>query len=140
MSRQRRRDTGPELALRRALHRRGLRFRVNVLLPIDGVRRTADLFFSKPKVAVMVDSCFWHACPTHGSLPRSNATWWQAKLAANVLRDADTDRRLKEAGWAVIRVWEHEAVEAAADRIELAVVSLPARGRPPQAAAPQGRT
>lgn len=116
MSRQRSRDTDPERVLRSRLHRMGLRFRVH-RRPVAGVRREADLVFAGPRVAVFVDGCFWHRCPDHGTSPKNNGPWWEAKLAANAARDADTDRRLAEAGWQVVRVWEHEAVEAAAARV-----------------------
>lgn len=113
MSRQGRRDTGPEIQLRRALHARGLRFRV--VYPVPGQRRrTIDIAFTRRKVAVFVDGCFWHGCPEHGVRPRSNSAWWREKLAANQARDRDTDRLLEEAGWAVVRVWEHESVDHAA--------------------------
>lgn len=107
------RDTPAELALRRLLHRAGLRYRVDHR-PVPGIRRKADIVFTRAKVAVFVDGCFWHSCPTHATWPRANAQWWRDKLAGNVARDRDTDRRLTEAGWIVVRIWEHEAPEAAA--------------------------
>lgn len=120
MRRTRQRDTRAELLVRSAVHRRGLRYRVD-RAPIPGVRRRADLVFARARVAVFVDGCFWHCCPMHGTLPRRNAEWWQAKLDANVARDRDTDRLLREAGWTVLRAWEHEAPHHVADRIETAV-------------------
>ncbi|NLU63936.1 very short patch repair endonuclease [Rhodococcus sp. HNM0563] len=117
MSRQRRRDTAPEIALRRELHRRGLRFFVD-RSPIAGMRRRADLVFPRRHVAVYVDGCFWHRCPLHATAPKNNAEWWDAKLAANVRRDRDTDARLTDAGWTVVRVWEHEDATTAADRVQ----------------------
>lgn len=112
----RRRDTAAEVALRRELHRRGLRYRV--VYPLPGQRRrTIDVAFTKVQVAVFVDGCFWHGCPEHGTKPRSNSEWWRTKLAANRARDEDTDRLLTDAGWTVVRIWEHEPVELAADRI-----------------------
>ena len=117
MERQARYDTGCEMSIRRELWRRGLRYRVDAR-PEPDVRRRADLVFRGPRVAVFVDGCFWHSCPEHGRVPRSNADWWAAKLARTVNRDRETDRLLAEAGWAVVRVWEHEAPFAAADRIE----------------------
>ncbi len=117
MRRQRRRDTVPELALRRELHRRGRRFHVD-RAPLPSLRRRADLVFPRLRVAVFVDGCFWHACPEHTTAPRANAGWWSTKLAANVARDRDTDRRLVEAGWAVVRVWEHLSPDAAADVVD----------------------
>jgi len=121
MRSQRTASTSPEVALRRVLFIRGLRYRVDFLLPLLGVRRRADVAFTRAKVAVFVDGCFWHACPEHGTKPKANAWYWVPKLARNVLRDNDTDRRLAEAGWAVVRVWEHEDPEEAAARVEAAV-------------------
>ena len=95
---QRTRDTAPELALRRLLHAAGLRYRVD-RPPLPGLRRRADLVFGPARVAVYVDGCFWHGCPQHGTRPKANTDWWDAKLAGNRARDADTDRRLTDAGW-----------------------------------------
>jgi DNA mismatch endonuclease (patch repair protein) len=109
-------STKPELALRRELHRRGLRFRVNdARLP-----GRPDLAFSRARVAVFVDGCFWHRCPEHGTLPRNNRDWWLAKLDRNVARDRCKDVALGALGWTVLHVWEHEPAAAAADRIEAA--------------------
>lgn len=120
MSNARRKDTAPELALRSELHGRGLRYRVTY--PVPGQRRrTIDVAFTRVKVAVFVDGCFWHGCPDHGTRPRSNSTWWLGKLAANRARDEDTDRTLSELGWTVVRVWEHEPATDAAARIEAVV-------------------
>lgn len=108
----RRRDTKPELLLRAELDRRGLRYAVDHA--VDGNRRRADIVFKGARVAVYVDGCFWHGCPSHGTTPKSNGEAWMEKLAANRARDADTDARLKQAGWTVMRFWEHEdLVEAA---------------------------
>jgi DNA mismatch endonuclease (patch repair protein) len=124
MSRQARVGTNPELALRRELHRRGLRYRVDMRLDLDGLRRRrADLVFPRRRVAVFVDGCFWHVCPTHGTAPKANASWWAEKLAGNVARDRDTDARLVAAGWTAVRVWEHEDATEAADRVERVVRS-----------------
>ena len=120
LSKQRRRDTKPEVALRRELHRRGLRFFVD-RAPLPGLRRRADLVFPRRRVAVYVDGCFWHRCPVHATDPKTNAAWWADKLAANVTRDRDTDRRLTVEGWHVVRVWEHESPAAAADKVQTAV-------------------
>lgn len=120
MQATRQRDTKPELLLRRELHKRGLRYRVDVpVLPMS--RRRADVVFRKARVAVFVDGCFWHSCPDHGSSPRANSGWWSEKLAANVARDRASDVELEGAGWKVIRVWEHESPTEAADRVERAV-------------------
>ncbi len=123
MQRQRRTDTRPELAIRRLVHAGGLRYKVDVALPVVGLRRRADLLFGRSKVAVFVDGCYWHSCPEHGTRPKANAAWWAEKLAANVSRDRDTDRRLAEAGWVVLRIWEHEDPGAAAQKIATLVRS-----------------
>lgn len=120
MSYVRRRDTGPEIALRRALHARGLRFRVDVR-PTPRLRGRADIVFTRRRVAVYVDGCFWHACPAHGVVPKSNSEWWREKLAATVERDRRADELLRDEGWSVVRVWEHEDVEAAAERVVAAL-------------------
>ncbi|MGY2082793.1 very short patch repair endonuclease [Blastococcus sp. SYSU DS0539] len=116
MSRHPRRDTGPEMTLRRALHAAGRRFRVQYPVP-DCRRRTIDIAFTRQKLAVFVDGCFWHGCTEHRTVPVSNHDWWQDKLATNAARDADTDSRLRGAGWRVLRVWEHEPAEAAVQRV-----------------------
>jgi len=114
------RDTQPELAVRSAAHGLGLRYRVGVS-PLPGVRRTADLVFPRAKVAVFVDGCFWHGCPEHHRPARRNAEFWTAKIEGNMARDADTDERLRAAGWTVVRVWEHEPPRTAASKISAAV-------------------
>ena len=120
MERQRQRDTKPELRLRRELHRRGYRYLVDAQ-PLPGIRRRADLVFRGPKVAVFVDGCFWHGCPEHGTQPKSNSEWWRDKIDANRQRDKDTTCRLEAQGWTVIRVWEHEPLGHALDRVRRAV-------------------
>jgi DNA mismatch endonuclease, patch repair protein len=120
MSRHPRRDTGPELALRKALHAAGYRYRVQV--PVPGRRRrTIDVAFTRRKIAVFVDGCFWHGCAEHRGVPATNSEWWRRKLDKNVARDADTDEHLRRSGWVVIRVWEHETAQGALDRIEAAL-------------------
>jgi len=101
-------DTRPELALRSALHRRGLRFRVHLPMVVGDVRVTPDVLFPKARVVVFADGCLWHSCPAHGSRPRSNSEYWSVKLARNVARDRRVDRALLAGGFNVIRVWEHE--------------------------------
>ena len=113
MKRMPRRDSFPELRVRRALHHRGLRFRVQGALP-----GRPDIVFSRAKIAVFIDGCFWHQCPDHSSLPKNNAEWWSAKLGRNVTRDREKDEALRILGWEPVHVWEHEDPEAAADRIE----------------------
>lgn len=117
MRRQRRRDTKPELAIRRAVHTKGMRYFVD-RPPLPGMRRRADMVFPRARVAVFIDGCFWHRCPIHGTAPKRNTEWWTAKLDANVLRDRSTDAALEHAGWQVVRVWEHETPAAAATLIE----------------------
>ena len=116
----RRRDTSPELAVRRILHARGLRYRVDYAPLPTMSRRRADIVFTRARLAVFVDGCFWHGCPEHATLPVRNADYWLPKLARNRERDAETDAALAAAGWRVVRVWEHEDPTAAASRIEAA--------------------
>lgn len=111
-----RQDTGPEVALRRRLFAAGLRYWVQYKVP--GLpRRRVDIAFTRWRVAVEVDGCFWHGCPQHGSLPNRNGEWWRWKIERNRARDADTDARLAELGWSVVRVWEHEDPADAAARV-----------------------
>lgn len=114
MARMPRRDTGPELALRRELHRRGLRYRVGM----RGIPGTPDIAFTRAKIAVFCDGCFWHSCPDHGILPKNNRDWWREKLERNRERDREKDTELRTQGWVPVHVWEHEDIEKAADRIE----------------------
>ncbi len=123
LSRQGRRDTTPELALRRELHRRGHRYWVDKA-PLPGLRRRADLVFPRLRVAVYVDGCFWHRCPEHGNVPRANGAYWQPKLERNVARDRAVDAALSQAGWRVLRAWEHELPAEVADRVVLALERL----------------
>jgi DNA mismatch endonuclease (patch repair protein) len=122
MRSNKRRDTGPELAVRRAVHALGLRYYVD-RRPLPGLRRTADLLFPRVKIAVFVDGCFWHGCPVHHTVARTNADFWADKVRRNRERDADTDRRLNEAGWRVVRVWEHEPPAEAAQRVRREVIA-----------------
>ena len=111
MSRLKQRDNGPELAVRRLLHRSGLRYRVT--WPVPGQRRrTIDIAFTRARLAVYIDGCFWHGCPVHGTSPKSNSEWWAEKIAANRARDADVTAQLEALGWTVMRFWEHEVPEA----------------------------
>jgi DNA mismatch endonuclease (patch repair protein) len=121
MQANRRRDTKPELQLRSTLHRRGLRYRCDVRLDLPGIRVRPDIVFRRQRVTVFVDGCFWHGCPEHGSAPRANGDYWRAKLEGNRRRDARTDAALVAAGWTVVRIWEHEDVDDAADRIVAAL-------------------
>ncbi len=112
MSRQRSRDTGPELAIRTRLHAMGYRYRVDHR-PLPAVRTRGDIVFTRARLVVFVDGCFWHQCPAHRTSPRHNGDWWEAKLAANVERDRTTDLRLAGAGFRVVRIWEHEPPDEA---------------------------
>lgn len=116
MQANRGRDTKPEMAVRRAAHAAGLRFRVDYR-PIPELNRRADLVFTRAKIAVFVDGCFWHGCPTHHTVAKSNAEFWAQKVTRNRERDAETDRLLGEAGWTVIRAWEHEPADDVVARI-----------------------
>ena len=113
MKRMGRKDTKPELLLRRELHALGLRYRVN----LRGLPGTPDIVFTRAKIAVFVDGCFWHSCPEHGVLPKANREWWREKLDRNVVRDRLKDEELVPLGWLSIHVWEHEDFEEAASRI-----------------------
>lgn len=107
MKANRGRDTSPELAVRRLLHADGLRYRVDYA-PIGG-RRRADIVFTRQKIAIFIDGCFWHGCPAHATRPKTNVDYWTPKLDRNVERDRETTVLLQLAGWTVLRFWEHEA-------------------------------
>ncbi|MFD4695399.1 very short patch repair endonuclease [Streptomyces sp. NPDC058463] len=114
------RDTKPELLIRRLLHAQGLRYRV-AAKPLPDLRRTADIVFRPAKLAVFVDGCYWHGCPDHYIPPKTNSSYWSAKVLRNVTRDRDTDERLQAAGWTVLRFWEHESPDDCAHTIAAAV-------------------
>lgn len=116
------RDTSPEKAIRSILHRRGLRYRTHAQ-PIAHLRCNPDLVFSRAQLAVFVDGCWWHGCPEHGELPRANRSWWRQKFQKTKERDHRNNQALIEAGWKVIRVWEHENPGDAADLIESAYLA-----------------
>ena len=117
MSVLRRRDNGPEMAVRRLLHRAGLRYRVS--WPVPGQRRrTIDIAFTRARLAVYIDGCFWHGCPIHATSPKANSKWWADKIAANRARDADVTAQLQGLGWTVMRFWEHEKPEDVASQIQ----------------------
>lgn len=111
----RRRDTKPELAVRRLIHAAGLRYRVD-FAPIGG-RSRADIVFSRARVAIFIDGCFWHGCPAHATYPKRNSDYWIPKLQRNMERDRESDARLQLAGWTVLRFWEHESPEDVAATI-----------------------
>ncbi|MFJ2414724.1 very short patch repair endonuclease [Streptomyces brevispora] len=110
------RDTQPERLIRRLVHANGLRYRV-AARPLPDLRRTADLVFRPAKVAVFIDGCYWHGCPEHYVAPKTNPGYWSDKVARNMARDRDTDQRLAEAGWLVLRFWEHQGSDACAATI-----------------------
>ena len=114
MQRMPRSSSGPEMLIRRELHSRGLRFRVNhPRLP-----GRPDIAFTAARIAVFIDGCFWHSCPDHSVLPKNNRDWWRSKLERNVERDREKDAQLEKLGWTVVHVWEHEEPLEAADAIE----------------------
>lgn len=117
------RDTKPELELRRAVHALGLRYFVN-RRPVRAVRRTADLVFPRLKLAVFLDGCFWHGCPEHHTVAKTNADFWAEKVENNRRRDANTNATLTAAGWTVLRIWEHEHPAEAARRVAASVETL----------------
>lgn len=120
MRTQRRRDTRPELELRRELHQRGLRYRVDHKVLNEG-RRRHDVVFRRARLVVEVRGCFWHCCPVHGSSPKANSAWWREKLARNVARDEESESMLGAAGWRLLVIWEHDDPVCAADRVEAAL-------------------
>lgn len=123
MRANRRRDTKPELAIRTALHRAGFRYRCDLRIDLPGGRVRPDIVFTRKRVAVFVDGCYWHSCPEHGTQPKSNQAFWSQKLARNVERDARNTDLLTGSGWTVVRVWEHEDTVAAVERIKEALAA-----------------
>lgn len=120
MRANRSRDTGPEVRIRRLLHAAGMRYRVGTR-PLPELRRTADIVFRKERVAVFVDGCYWHGCRIHKRMPKSNTEFWKAKITSNMQRDDETSRVLREAGWLVLRFWEHDDPAVAAQEVIEAV-------------------
>lgn len=117
----RRTNTKPEVALRSALHRAGHRFRKDLRLDLGEVKPRPDIVFTRARVAVFVDGCFWHCCPEHSKPPKRNTDYWGPKLKRNVERDARYNSALRNAGWTVLRIWEHEPVGDAAERVAVTV-------------------
>lgn len=132
MKSNRRRDTRPELTIRRLLHARGLRYRVDVPLEFDR-RRRADIVFPAAKLVIFIDGCFWHGCQQHYSIPVTNAEFWATKRSKNMARDQETTERLVQAGWIVKRYWEHEDPAAVVDDIQSTYGQL---RRPPREEGP----
>lgn len=126
MQGNRSRDTKPELAVRRILHAKGLRYRVS-FRPLPTLRRTADIVFTRSRVAVFIDGCFWHGCPQHYRAPGSNVPYWTAKVSRNRSRDVETTELLEAAGWMVLRFWAHEDPATVAYEIGEAVRLPPER-------------
>jgi DNA mismatch endonuclease (patch repair protein) len=120
MQANRRTGTKPEVILRTALHRLGYRYRKDLLLRVEGVRVRPDIVFTRRKVAVFVDGCFWHACPQHGRQPATNEWYWAPKLERNVNRDSNVNAALRAAGWDVVRIWEHESLDDAVAAVRAA--------------------
>ena len=114
----------PEVTLRKALHARGLRFRLHQRL-IPGSRRSADIVMAGPRLVIDVRGCFWHGCPEHGRLGAGAPVWWRNKIEENTQRDIDTENLLRAAGWRVYVVWEHDDFTLAAEAIRDLV-----KGRP----------
>jgi DNA mismatch endonuclease (patch repair protein) len=130
MRSNRSRDTGPELRLRRELHRLGVRYRLGRRVMLADLTVRPDIVFVGRKIAVFVDGCFWHGCPAHGRMPSDPTGYWNAKIDRNRRRDVRVGEALQSAGWTVIRVWEHAAVVETAQSIAQIVRS--AGGRPGQ--------
>jgi DNA mismatch endonuclease, patch repair protein len=117
MQGNRRVDTTPEVDLRRALHAAGLRFRKDFVVRADGVKVKADIVFTRRRLAVFVDGCFWHGCPAHCRMPARNRDYWEAKIGRNRERDERVTTALTAAGWRVVRIWEHEPLEGAVAQV-----------------------
>ncbi|MDE0196130.1 MAG: very short patch repair endonuclease [bacterium] len=128
MRNTRQRDTPFEIRVRRLLHARGLRYRVDRAIPAV-TRARPDVVFGRERVAVFLDGCFWHSCPQHATTPTANRDWWRAKLLANVERDRRHDRELTAAGWTVCRFWEHQDATFVATEIEQLVLRRRRAGR-----------
>jgi len=122
MQAQARRGTAPEVALRRSLFALGLRYRLHQRVP-GAPRRTIDIAFPRERVAVFVDGCFWHGCPEHARATRVNSAWWEQKRAYNLAKDADTDNRLRDLGWVVVRCWEHQSPDEVAAQVARLVIA-----------------
>ena len=123
MKGNRRTDTKPETYLRSLLHAQGYRFRKDYRIDVGERRVRPDIVFTKQKVAVFVDGCFWHVCPEHGRVPGGkNAAYWESKLSRNSKRDESDTEALKAAGWTVIRIWEHEPIDRASEVVTSCLV------------------
>lgn len=121
MRRMPEKNTGPEIAVRKALFKEGFRYRLHYPVPGER-RRTIDIAFPKVKIAIFIDGCFWHGCSKHRKIPKSNYEWWKTKIEGNRVRDKDTDRKLRSDGWTVLRYWEHVPVNVVISKIEEAIL------------------
>ena len=121
MRSNRRADTGPERRVRSLLHRRGYRFRKDARIPLEDGSVRVDIVFPGARLAVFIDGCFWHCCPVHGTRPKANKDYWDPKLKRNVERDRTTNVRLRDAGWTVLRLWEHMPANEAATTVAQAL-------------------
>jgi len=118
-------NTKPEVKIRSLLQRCGYRFRKDLFIKLNDIEKARpDIVFTKKKVAVFIDGCFWHFCPLHGKIPQSNILYWIPKLEGNVQRDRLTDNALQTTGWTVLRIWEHEKIEDAVEKIIKTVNSV----------------
>jgi len=124
MQSNRRRDTTPELAIRRLLHRAGERYRVDFRAAAQGRRVHVDIAFPRRKLAVFVDGCYWHGCPIHATTPVTNRDYWVSKIAENRLRDEQQTAALRACEWSVLRIWEHEPAAEAVERILDALTAI----------------
>jgi len=119
MRANRRRDTGPERKIRQLLHAHGLRYRIDLPIRVPGLRLVRpDVVFPRARLVVFIDGCFWHGCPDHKGQPKTNADYWGPKLAGNAERDQSQTRALADAGWTVLRFWEHESPDAVALEVQ----------------------
>jgi DNA mismatch endonuclease, patch repair protein len=128
MRANRKKNTGPELALRRMLYSRGLRYRIHFPIRASTTLVKPDIVFPSRRVAVFVDGCFWHSCPEHGNNPKVNTGYWGPKLERNRQRDELVTRVLEADGWRVVRIWEHVPTAAACELV-LAALGLLAHQR-----------
>lgn len=123
MQATRQRDTDCEMLVRRALWARGLRYRVNLRIS-KSITSRPDIVFSRARVALFINGCYWHACPLHGTVPKTNSQWWSEKFEANRARDQRADATLRSEGWTVIRAWEHEEPNAVANTVAAALQQI----------------
>ena len=121
MKGNRRRDTSPEILIRRTLHSRGWRYRVDFAVSAGTIKTRADIVFTRRRVAVFIDGCFWHGCPEHSKIPRTNTAYWAAKIGGNRERDGQVTAALLNDGWTVLRIWEHMPLQEAIQMIEVAL-------------------